>query len=128
MPIINRVNILWNYAMMEVERRQSPRFNPRGLTANILLESPHDRTNMQGEVVDISHTGIKIKLNTPTASDMDGKIRIQLFLPESGIPFSISGILKRQPNPTELGLHYVESAGIAALENFMFECIKLSKN
>lgn len=110
------------------ERRQSPRFNPRGLKANIMLEPPHDPINLEGAVVDISYTGIKIKLNTAAAANLDGKVKIQLFLPESGIPFSISGILKHQLNSKELGLHYVESPGMKALDGFMFECIKLSKN
>jgi PilZ domain len=110
------------------ERRQSPRFNPRDLKASIMLESPHTLASLEGEVVDISYTGIKIKLNKPMPDDIDGKIRIQLLLPESGIPFSISGILKHQVNSRELGLHYVDSPSAAALDGFMFECIKLSKN
>ncbi len=114
--------------MTEAERRKYPRFNPEGLKANIMLEPPHDPTHLEGEVVDISYTGIKIKLNAPAASNLDGKIKIRLFLPESGIPFSISGILKHQMNSTELGLHYVESPGVKALDGFMFECIKLSKH
>jgi c-di-GMP-binding flagellar brake protein YcgR len=114
--------------MTEAERRKYPRFNPQGLKANIMLESPNDPTHLEGEVVDISYTGIKIKLNTPAADNLDGKIKIRLYLPESGIPFSISGILKHKINSTELGLHYVESPGVKALDGFMFECIKLSKN
>ena len=92
-----------------------------------MLEPPHDPIHLEGEVLDISYTGIKIKLYTPAAANLDGKIKIRLFLPESGIPFSISGILKHQVNATELGLHYVESPGIKALDGFMFECIKLQK-
>ena len=120
--------MLWNYAMTEAERRQHPRFNPNGLKASIFLESPQDPCNVEGEVVDISYTGIKIKLNTPMAADMGGKIRIELFLPDSGIPFSISGILKHQLNSRELGLHYADRPDADALDSFMFECIKLSKH
>jgi c-di-GMP-binding flagellar brake protein YcgR len=120
--------MLWNYAMTEAERRQHPRFNPRGLKASIFLEPPHDPSKVEGEVVDISYTGIKIKLNTPTAAEMDGKIRIELFLPDSGIPFSISGILKHHNNSGELGLHYADSPGVDVWDSFMFECFKLSKN
>jgi PilZ domain len=120
--------MLWSYAMTAAERRQHPRFNPRGLKANIILEPPHDPANVEGKVVDISYTGIKIKLNTPTAADMAGKIRIELFLPDSGIPFSISGILKHQLNASELGFHYGDSPGEDIWDSFMFECFKLSKN
>jgi PilZ domain len=113
--------------MTEVERRQSPRFNPQGLKASITLEPPHDPANLQGEVVDISHTGVKIKLNSPAAAGLNGKVKIQLFLPESGIPFSISGILKYHNNSDELGLHYMDCPVVEALDSFMFECVKLSK-
>jgi PilZ domain len=109
------------------ERRQSPRFNPRDLKASIMFESSHDPVSLEGEVVDISYTGIKIKLKKPMPANRDGKVKIQLFLPESGIPFSISGILKHQLNSRELGLHYVDSPGVTVLDGFMFECIKLSK-
>lgn len=114
--------------MAEAERRQHPRFNPNGLKASIFLESSHDPSKVEGKVVDISYTGIKIKLDTPMAADMDGKIRIELCLPDSGIPFSISGILKHQLNSSELGLHYVDSPGADVWDSFMFECFKLSKN
>jgi len=113
--------------MTEAERRQSPRFNPQGLKANITLESSQEPINLEGEVVDISHTGVKIKLKTPMPVSIGRKIRIEFFLPESGIPFSISGILKHQLNSTELGLHYVDCPVVEALDSFMFECIKLSK-
>lgn len=114
-------------ASAETERRQHPRFNPRGLKASIFLESAHDSSTVEGEVIDISYTGIKIKLKEPKAGDMEGKIRIQLFLPDSGIPFSIRGILKYHQNSTEVGLHYVDNPDVISMDRFMFECIKLAK-
>ena len=114
--------------MMEAERRQSPRFNPEGLKATITLDSPEDTFNLEGEVVDISHTGVKIRLKEPMPISVDHKIRIEFLLPESGIPFSISGILKHHNNSGELGLHYMDCPVVEALDSFMFECIKLAKN
>lgn len=115
--------------MLEADRRQHPRFNPHGLKANIFLNTPSESTNLEGEVVDISHTGVKIKLKTVMPVCDDLKIRIEFLLPDSGIPFSISGILKHyQLDPTELGLHYVDCPVVEALDSFMFECIKLSKD
>ena len=114
--------------IIDTERRQSPRYNPPGLMATIILESVSDTLNLEGEVVDISHTGVKIKLNTPMPISIDHKIRIEFFLPDSGIPFSISGILKHHNSQGELGLHYVDYPVVEALDSFMFECIKLVKN
>jgi PilZ domain len=114
--------------MTASDRRHSPRFNPKGLKANIVLESSPDMMNLEGEVVDISLTGVKIRLNSPMPDCNDNKIRINFLLPESGIPFSISGILKHQLKPTELGFQYVDSPVVEELDIFMFECIKLVKN
>jgi PilZ domain len=114
--------------MTASDRRHSPRFNPQGLKASIILEYPQDSTDLEGEVVDISLTGVKIKLNSPMPLCNDSKIRINFLLPESGIPFSISGILKHQLNSTELGLHYTDNRAVQLMDNFMLECIKLVKN
>lgn len=115
--------------MTEAERRQHPRFNPHGLKAKIFLESPYEPSDLEGEVVDISHTGVKIMLRSVMPLSIDRKIRIEFLLPESGIPFTISGILKHhQLDPTELGLHYVDCPVVEALDSFMFECIKLSNS
>jgi len=110
------------------ERRKHPRLNPRGLYATLAIDSPDSTVNLEGDVVDISLTGIKIRLKTPMTKDMEGKIRIQLFLPDTGIPLSISGIIKHHLSPTELGLHYVDSTEVTALDTFMFECFKLVKS
>ncbi|CAG7857513.1 hypothetical protein MCAMS1_02366 [biofilm metagenome] len=115
--------------MTEPERREHPRFNPQGLKAIIFLDSPYGASDLEGEVVDISHTGVKIMLKNEMPVSFDRKIRIEFMLPDSGIPFSISGILKHhQLDPTELGLHYVDCPVVEALDSFMFECIKLSHN
>ena len=103
--------------MTASDRRHSPRFNPQGLKANIVLELPlenpdsHETINLEGEVVDISHTGVKIKLREAMPASNGRRIRIDFMLPDSGIPFSISGILKHQLKPTELALQYVRERG-----------------
>jgi hypothetical protein len=113
-------------AIAETERRTYPRFNPVGLKAKILLDPPVGPA-VAGEVIDISYSGIKIKLDEPKADDMDGKVRIELFLPNSGIPFAISGILKHQHNMTEVGLHYVDNPDVISMDSLIFECTKLVK-
>ncbi|MEQ1559140.1 MAG: PilZ domain-containing protein [Methyloglobulus sp.] len=114
-------------ATTESERRQSPRFNPSGLKANIWVES-HEPSQLEGDVIDISFTGIKIRLKSPVAGDMVGKIRIDLFLPDTCIPFSISGILKHRATPIDLGIRYIDSSNVIDLDKFMFECEKLVKS
>jgi hypothetical protein len=113
--------------MSAVERRQHPRIYPQGLRAKIFLDSQPDPLNLEGDVLDISLTGIKIKLDKPSG-DLDGKIKIALSLPDTGIPLSITGILKHQANASELGLHYIGNPDADALDRLLFECTKLAKH
>lgn len=112
---------------MTVERRLHPRVNPEGIRATIYLEPPHEPSNLEGDVLDISLTGIKIKLDQ-ASQDLSGKIKIALFLPETGIPFSITGMLKHQKDGTDLGLHYVDNPNPDTMDRLMFVCTKLAKN
>jgi hypothetical protein len=114
---------------MKTEKRGQPRFNPRGLQAIITSEHfPDNQLSMNGEVIDISYTGIKIKLDKPLSVALDGRIKIQLLLPDSGIPLTISGIIKHQHLPAEYGLHYINTSSSGLLDNFMLECIKTAES
>jgi PilZ domain len=114
-------------AMQHEERRQSPRHNPVGIRATISLDSTAHPMSLEGEVVDISQSGLKIRLDTPCAADLSGKIKIQLTLPNSGIPLTISGVLKHKSPANELGLQYVDNEKAVEMDNFMIEVIKLAK-
>ncbi|CAG7857490.1 hypothetical protein MCAMS1_02330 [biofilm metagenome] len=113
--------------MTAIERRLHPRVYPQGLRAKIFLETASDPINLEGDVLDISLTGIKIKLDKPS-EDLDGKIKIALSLPDTGIPLTITGILKHQANASELGLHYVDNPDVDSLDRLLFECTKLAKH
>jgi hypothetical protein len=111
--------------IMQKDKRLHPRYMPQGIQASITFEHPpHDPLCTNGEVIDISCTGIKIKLSTPLAAIMDGKIKILLVLPDSGIPLTITGIIKHQKSPSECGLQYENSVSNDVFNDFMFECIK----
>lgn len=113
---------------LETERRQHPRYSPAGLKAVIKLGPEDAHTTMQGEVVDISYDGMKIRLETDATNRLEGKISIELFLPDSDIPLFFNGILKHINHAGELGLRYVDCPVVEALDSFMFECIKLAKH
>ncbi|MDD5579228.1 MAG: PilZ domain-containing protein [Methylobacter sp.] len=114
---------------MKTEKRGYPRFNPQGLKATITLDHlPDDQLRMKGEVIDISYTGIKIKLDKPISAGLDGRIKIQLILPDSGIPLTISGIIKHQHLPAEYGLHYINTSPIDVLDDFILECVKTAES
>ncbi len=112
---------------METDKRKHPRFCPENLLANITLapKAPEKKISINGTVVDMSYTGIKIKLNSPLSTDLkEAEITINLTLPESDIPVSIKGIIKHLNTESEYGLQYSENCSDNEIDNLMFECIK----
>lgn len=112
---------------MSAEKRQHRRIIPNGLKANILVNQRADEEMaLNGEILDISLTGIRIKLKEPLHNPDNGKVKITLILPESGAPFTVHGILKHQPSNSEYGVHYTNHAQ-GSIDDLMFECVKLTE-
>jgi len=116
---------------MDTDNRKHPRFCPKGLTANISIESlpPKDKIILEGTIIDMSYTGIKIKLNTPFKESLQKSIiLINLTLPESGVPITIRGTIKHLNNDSECGLQYAKTHTENDVDDLMFECIKVADN
>ncbi|CAG7856345.1 hypothetical protein MCAMS1_00793 [biofilm metagenome] len=114
--------------MSGMERRQHPRYSPAGLKVAITLSKPSDIVNLYGEVVDISLCGIKIKLDVPSTDDLEGDIKISLFLPDIEIPIFVKGVLKYVNEDGNLGVHYLDYPIADTLNKFMFDCMKLASS
>ncbi|MEQ1528815.1 MAG: PilZ domain-containing protein [Methylococcales bacterium] len=115
---------------MNSERRKYPRFNLTGVVATLTLNHPSlAQLRVNGEVMDMSHSGIKIHLDTPIFEKLDGRqIIIELVLPESGIPLTIRGVIKHQLSSSEYGLYYESLSDQDGLDKFIFECTKSLKS
>jgi len=115
---------------MNTDNRQHSRFNPEGLLANIIL-APHSaekEITLEGTVIDLSYTGIKIKLKAPLNTGItDSEILIKLTMPESGIPITIRGVLKHLTATSECGLQYINQEE-HEIDGLMFECVKIAHN
>lgn len=110
---------------MSFEKRIHRRVKPRGLQAGISFNSSTAReVSLNAEILDISYSGIRVKLHNPISADVAGKIKITMVLPESGTPFSVHGILKHQHIDSECGLHYVDHVE-GSIDDLMFECVEL---
>lgn len=112
---------------MNTENRKQPRFCPKNLIASISINPPppSEKITAEGTVVDMSHTGIKIKLTTPLNIDaQESTVLISLTLPESGVPVTIRGVIKHLTNESEYGLQYLEQHLEHEADDLMFECIK----
>jgi len=111
---------------MDTDNRRHPRFNPAGLIADITIEpnSLEKKLTLKGTVIDMSYSGIKIKLNTPISNDIpESEILINITMPESGVPITIHGIIKHYTKHSECGFQYTKSKE-QNVDNLMFECIK----
>jgi len=116
---------------MDSDNRKHPRFSPNGLVANITIDPPppDEEITVEGTIVDMSYTGIKIKLNTPINGDVPvSEIQINLTMPESGVPVTIHGMIKHLNDKSECGMEYSENHPEHTVDDLMFECIKIANN
>ncbi len=112
---------------MDTDKRKHLRFNPQGLSANITIDppAPADEIMLQGTVVDMSYSGIKIKLSAAMPENIpQSKIRIDMKMPESGIPITIRGVIKHWNDESVYGLHYSAEHSENKVDDLMFECVK----
>ena len=110
---------------MKTERRIYPRFKIQDLTAQITFENSDSARHVaNGEVLDISYTGIKLKLDTPMFPKANSKIKIALTLPDTGIPLTISGMIKHQSSAAEVGLQYLDHPDKNDFDDLVCEFIK----
>jgi len=113
---------------VETDKRKHRRFYPDNFLASITLileSSPKKKIKIEGTVVDMSYTGIKIKLDSPIDEDIqEAEIHINLMMPESGVPITIKGTIKHLQNKSEYGLQYSEKDLGLDIDHLMFECIK----
>ncbi len=111
---------------MKSEKRTHQRIKPKGLQAGLFFSSKNKEIALEADILDISYSGIRVKLREPIAADMTGNIRIDMLLPESNAPFSVHGILKHQNGDAEFGLHYVDHVD-GSIDDLMFECVELDE-
>jgi len=112
------------------EKRKHVRFEPKGVLANIIISppSPHNIILLQGVVVDISYSGIKIKLSCAIPVNIPpSKIKINLILHKLAFPIVIKGLI-RYVNPWfEMGFKFAEDNAKHEIDDLLFECIKMIK-
>ena len=110
------------------ENRLRKRFHPVGLAAHIIINPPlGNEIAMEGQVVDMSYGGIKIKLKEPFSYVVEeAELSINIVLPESRVPVTIRGRIKHIVNQEEYGLKYSDKHAEFELDDLMFECVKFA--
>ncbi len=113
--------------MLKVEQRKHQRFNPKGLvvTIDLIPLSSADNITLEGTIIDMSYSGIKIRLSSEMLIEVpESKIKIHLTLPDSEIPVTINGVIKHKSEDSDLGFHYSDHHSEDQVDNLMFECVK----
>ncbi len=114
---------------MAAEKREYPRFLPQGLhtTISISADNQEDLFYDDGEILDLSYNGIKIKLHKPIKLDyLEKTINLMIITPQSAIPITVLGLIRHYGNSNEYGLQFCESQNERIIDKLMFECIKYS--
>jgi hypothetical protein len=112
---------------MTIDKRKHARIKPDDLSAVITISppAPDNQITLKGLVLDMSASGIKIKLFSAMPANIPkSKIKIDMVMPKSGLPITIKGIIKRLDNQSECGIKYHQEHPDKTLDNLMFECIK----
>lgn len=112
---------------MKSEKRNHKRIKPKGLKAGLVFNSKNQEIALDADILDISYSGIRVKLKKPIAADMEGNIRINMTLPESNAPFCVHGILKHRASDDECAFHYVDHIH-GSIDDLMFECVELDES
>ncbi len=91
----------------------------------ILVSLPSEKdANLNAEILDISRSGIKIKLKVPLDVTVHDEVKICMYLPESGEPFSVNCVIKNQQPNSEYGLHYDDTGAVqGSIDDLLFECV-----
>jgi hypothetical protein len=112
-----------------IEKRKHERFEHKGVLANIIIyqASPLEKISLQGVVVDMSYSGIKIKLFSAIPTDIgESKMEIHLTLPKSALPIAIKGVIRHVNPRSEMGFKFAEDQAKQEIDDLFFECVKMT--
>ncbi len=112
---------------MATEKCASSRLMPKGFPTAIMFNSTSQEIALDADILDISYTGIRVKLKQPIASNIVGYIKITMILPESGTPFSVHGILSHRHTAYASAVHYSDHI-VGSIDDVMFLCIELDNS
>ncbi|MFT6898782.1 MAG: hypothetical protein ACJA13_003209 [Paraglaciecola sp.] len=112
-----------------IEKRKHVRFEPTGLLAIITIYPPfpHEKILLQGVVLDMSGSGIRIKLFSAMPTDIpESKMEINLTLPKSAFPIAIKGVIRHVNPQSEIGFKFADDNEKQEVDDLLFECIKMT--
>ncbi len=108
---------------MTEERRENPRTEAKGLQAKIMVTEPNRSVFIaNANILNISKSGIKLRVQKPLIIELGTNIQLEVILPESGFPVIVNTIVVHEKLDTEFGLHYIDLRPEDPIEKLINEC------
>ncbi|MGR8934802.1 MAG: PilZ domain-containing protein [Gammaproteobacteria bacterium] len=110
---------------MQSERRNDPRTEAKGLNAKIsLYQSNGSILIADATLLNVSRSGIKLRMKKPLIADVNTKTQLEVVLPDSKIPVIVNAVVVHSQHDSEFGMHYIDVQPEDPLEQLISECAK----
>jgi hypothetical protein len=113
------------------EKRKQARLVTQGLSALITISQVHPEQELvlKGVVVDMHHTGIKIKLTDAIPPiHASSKVNILVSTLDQKLSMTIKGHIRHQSRDLEFGLQFADEISTELLDPLLFECVRSVKS
>jgi hypothetical protein len=110
---------------MQSDRRNDPRTEAKGLNAKIsLYQSNGSILIADANLLNVSHSGIKLRMKKPLVAEVDTKVQLEVVLPASRVPVIVNAVVVHSQHDSEFGMHYIDVRPEDPLEQLISECSK----
>jgi hypothetical protein len=110
---------------MQTDRRNEPRSDAKGLNAKISVYQQNGTILVTDvNLLDVSRSGIKLRVKKPLIAEIDAKVQLEVILPELGIPVIVNAVVVHNKFESEFGMHYIDLRPEDPLELLIAECGK----
>jgi hypothetical protein len=110
---------------MQSDRRNDPRTEAKGLNAKISLHQPNGSILIaDANLLNVSRSGIKLRVKKPLVADVDTKIQLEVILPASGVPVIVDAVVMHNQHDSEFGMQYIDVRPEDPLGQLISECAK----
>lgn len=108
---------------MQIDKRDDLRVDAQWLDAKIsIFQSNRSILVSDVQLLDISHSGIKLRVKKPLIASAGAKVQLEAILPESGIPVIVNAVVVHSNFDSEFGLQYIDVQQDDPIDKLIAEC------
>lgn len=94
---------------MQNDRRIEHRTDAKGLKAKISVYQQNGSILVADvNLMDVSRSGIKLRLTKPLIAEVDDKVQLEVILPEVNVPVIVNAVIVHCKPDSEYGVHYID--------------------